>query len=40
MIYHKKGEIKGVETVNENSAKETGIYYDSGVALMQHFIND
>lgn len=40
MIYHKKGEIKGVETVNENSAKETGIYFDSGVALMQHFIND
>lgn len=40
MIYHKKGELAGVKNVNENSAKETGIYFESGTKLMDHFIKD
>lgn len=39
MIYHKNKEIEGVENVNENSAKDTGIFFDSGVKLMQHFLD-
>ena len=38
MIYHKKKEVCGVDNVNENSAKATGIFYDSGVKLMNHFL--
>ena len=38
MIYHKNGEKNGVETVNENTAKSTGIYFDSGVELMKYFL--
>lgn len=38
MIYHKAKEIRGVESVNENSAKETGVYFPSGVSLMHHFL--
>ena len=38
MIYHKRGERTGVSNVNENSAKETGIYYPTGKALMEHFL--
>ncbi len=40
MIYHKKKEIDGVDNVNENTAKATGIYYESGVELMEHFIKN
>lgn len=40
MIYHKKKEIDGIDSVNENSAKATGIFYNSGCELMNHFIND
>lgn len=39
MIYHKNNEKTGVDSVNENSAKETGIYYPSGVKLMRHFLD-
>lgn len=39
MIYHKNSEKTGVDSVNENSAKETGIYYPSGVKLMRHFLD-
>ena len=39
MIYHKKGEKNGVENVNETSAKNTGIFYNSGVELMKHFLS-
>lgn len=38
MIYHKADEKCGVMSVNENSAKETGIYFPSGVSLMRHFL--
>ena len=40
MIYHKNKEIDGVDNVNENTAKATGIYYESGVELMEHFIKN
>lgn len=41
MIYHKKGEKdSGVESINENSAKETGNFVDFGPGLIKHFIND
>ena len=39
MIYHKNAEREGVDSVNENSAKETGIYYPTGVSLMKHFLD-
>ncbi len=39
MIYHKNAEREGVDSVNENSAKETGIYYPTGVNLMKHFLD-
>lgn len=38
MIYHKNAEREGVDSVNENSAKGTGIYYPTGVSLMKHFL--
>lgn len=39
MIYHKNAEREGVDSVNENSAKGTGIYYPTGVSLMKHFLD-
>ena len=39
MIYHKNAEREGVDSVNENSAKKTGIYYPTGVSLMKHFLD-
>ena len=39
MIYHKKNEIEGVETINENTAKATGNYIEEGYTLMNKFIN-
>ena len=40
MIYHKKAETEGVETVNEETAKQTGIFVSSGVELMKKFLED
>lgn len=40
LIYHKKGEIKGVDTINEETAKETGNFIDFGPSIMTHFIKD
>ena len=40
MIYHKKDEKQGVETVTENTAKATGVYFDSGAALMKYFLDN
>ncbi len=40
MIYHKKNELSGPDNVNENTAKETGIFYESGTLLMEHFLKD
>ena len=39
MIYHKNAEREGVDSVNENSANGTGIYYPTGVSLMKHFLD-
>ncbi len=39
MIYHKKNEVEGVETINENTAKATGNYIEEGYTLMSKFIN-
>ena len=39
LIYHKNGEIEsGVESINEESAKETGIFIDFGPSLMGRFL--
>lgn len=38
MIYHKNKEIDGVVTINEETAKETGIYVDFGPSIMEHFL--
>ena len=40
MIYHKNKEVKGVDTVNEETAKTTGIFVESGVELMKKFLED
>lgn len=38
MIYHKKGEINGVETINEETAKQTGNFVENGPSIMSHFL--
>ncbi len=40
LIYHKNGEIEGVETINEETAANTGNFIDFGPGIMKHFIND
>ncbi len=40
LIYHKNGEIEGVETINEETASATGNFIDFGPGIMKHFIND
>ncbi|MBR5506873.1 MAG: cofactor-independent phosphoglycerate mutase [Clostridia bacterium] len=39
MIYSSVKESDGVESINENTAKETGIYIPDGTKLMQKFID-
>lgn len=39
MIYHKKDEKAGVDTVTEQTAKDSGLYFDSGVELMKYFLS-
>ena len=39
MIYHKNGEIEGVDTFNEKTAGGTGVFVEKGPTLMQSFIN-
>jgi 2,3-bisphosphoglycerate-independent phosphoglycerate mutase len=40
MIYHKNGETdSGVDSINEESAKSTGIFIDDGTTLMPHFLD-
>ena len=40
LIYHKNGEIEsGVESINEESAKQTGIFIDFGPSLMGRFLD-
>ncbi len=40
MIYHKNKEVAGVESVNEESAKATGIFVKSGVELMKKLLEE
>ncbi len=40
LIYHKNKEIEGVETINEETAANTGNFIDFGPGIMSHFIND
>ena len=39
MIYHKKNEVCGVETINEETAKATGNFIDDGPSVMKKFLN-
>ena len=39
LIYHKNDEIdSGVDSINEESAKQTGNYIDFGPSIMSHFV--
>lgn len=40
LIYHKKGEKKGVETFTEETAKATGNYIEDGPSIMGRFIKE
>lgn len=40
LIYHKNKAMQGVETINENTAKETGVFIDHGPDIMAHFLHD
>lgn len=40
LIYHKNKAVQGVETINENTAKETGVFIDHGPDIMAHFLHD
>ena len=40
MIYHKNAPKNGVDTINEETAKATGIFIENGASIMSHFIND
>ncbi len=40
MIYHKNAPKNGVETINEETAKATGLFFENGAGIMAHFIND
>lgn len=39
MIYHKNGEVEGVDTINEETAKNTGNFIDDGPSVMAKFLN-
>lgn len=40
LIYHKNKEVTGVATINENTAKSTGVFIDHGPDIMAHFLHD
>ena len=40
MIYHKKHEVAGVDTINEETAAATGTFVDRGCKLMKMFISE
>ena len=40
LIYHKQNEIDGVDTINEETAKETGNFIENGPSIMKHFLNN
>lgn len=39
MIYHKKGETEGVDTINEETAKATGNFIEDGPSVMARFLS-
>lgn len=39
MIYHKKGEAEGVDTINEETAKATGNFIEDGPSVMARFLS-
>ena len=40
MIYHKSAEKNGVDTINEETAKATGVFIENGASIMEHFVRD
>ena len=38
LIYHKNAEQQGVDTINEETAKATGVFIDHGPDIMKHFL--
>ncbi len=40
VIYRSENEVEGVVTINEETAKETGIFIDFGPSIMPRFLND
>ena len=40
LIYHKQKEVQGVATINESTAKATGVFIDHGPDIMAHFLHD
>ena len=38
MLFHKSAPKTGVDTINEETAKATGIYMENGPAMMPHFL--
>lgn len=38
MIYHKNAPENGVDTINEETAKATGVFIENGPEIMKHFI--
>ena len=40
LIYQKSKPQAGVDTINEETAKATGVFVDDGPSLMPHFLND
>lgn len=40
LIYHKNKEVDGVNTINEETAKATGNFFDFGPSIMPHFLKD
>lgn len=38
LIYHKNAEQRGVDTINEETAKATGVFIDHGPDIMKHFL--
>ena len=40
MIYHKNKEVEGVESINEETAKATGLFVERGCELMKKFLSE
>lgn len=40
LIYHRNKEVNGVDTINEETAKATGVFIEHGPDIMAHFLKD